>query len=105
MRRAERKALALTRARMAEVGEAPDEMTNRELRDAIRGCVRQAQRRGPGGPEPPTPTWWQWSAYAPGSSRDEAIGRVTDALADERFVASDATLWTAGPLHVASASD
>jgi hypothetical protein len=41
MRRAERKALAVIRARMAEVGEAPDEMTDRELRDAIRAWLRR----------------------------------------------------------------
>lgn len=50
------------------------------------------------GPEPPTPTWWQWSAYASGSNPDEAIRRARDALDDERFVAWQATLWTAGRL-------
>jgi hypothetical protein len=41
MRRSERKALAVIRARMAAVGEAPDEMTDRELRAAIRGWLRR----------------------------------------------------------------
>jgi hypothetical protein len=54
------------------------------------------------GPVPPTPTSWRWSAYASGSNGDEAIGRARDALADDRFVAWQATLWTAGRLRVES---
>lgn len=52
-----------------------------------------------GGPFPPTPTWWQWSAFVSGSAPDDAIGRARDALDDERFIAWQATLWTAGRLH------
>jgi hypothetical protein len=55
-----------------------------------------------GGSEPPTSTSWQWSAYASGSSRDDAIRRARDALDDERFVAWEATLWTAGRLQASS---
>jgi hypothetical protein len=45
------------------------------------------------GPAPPKASWWRHSAFAAGASAADALSRVRDALADERFVGYEATIW------------
>jgi hypothetical protein len=50
-------------------------------------------------PIPPKASWWRHSAFSAGTTAEDAISRVRDAMADDRFAAYEATIWVESRWH------
>jgi hypothetical protein len=51
-------------------------------------------------PIPPKASWWRHSAFSAGTTAEDAISRVRDALANDRFAAYEATIWVESQWHL-----